>query len=445
MKKEQKEKITNAVKGLREMKNTLTGQAREFADAVVGALETLEASEEEHDVEEVFAEIDRLKEQVNKTEAETREDVANRLQKLENKIAGMMQKTDKKNMLTKKVANEVAKAILNANGKDGIADSVAAVLKRNSIVGFTASEIVDWAVELKIEDLNPLWRQFHKTVYNTWYYNSEDFNAAFETVAHQHNRHDSEKFTQQFSVSKKQIATDYVYKMQQIAFKDLDDIEEAGGLQDFLQMISNELYQMIVDTIVQFILTGETPNASAQMPSELTTFESVKAASPEFVTVTTHLGNKAQLIAFLNTLGYDTNGLLAVLDTNANALLAAIRYTSDQVWNPRSKHKVAIMSSATLTKISAYRYSENGDLLFRSKEDVAAQIGVDEIITSDLMGDNVTIMLPDGYWVKEVKAIDVAYPVYEKNVRNFQKEINAGGAFHDILCCATLELNNTQP
>lgn len=437
MTKDQKKKVADALKQAREIRDTLNGTAREFADAVVGALEALEADEQEHTVEEVIAELDRLKEQVNKTEAETREDVANRVQKLENKIAGMMQKTDKKNMLTKKVANEVAKAILNANGKDGIANSVAAVLKRNDIEGFTAAEIVDWAVELKLEDLNPLWRQFHKTVYNTWYYNPEDFKEVFDTVAHQHNEHGSEKLPQSFNVSKKHIATDYVYKMQQIAFKDLDDIEEAGGLQDFLQMISNELYQMIVDTIVQFILTNATANASTQ--SEITTFESVSNAGPEFAT--TVLDSSLSLVAFLTTLGYDTSDMTALLTANANALLAAIRYTSDQVWNPRSKHKVAIMSSATLTKISAYRYSENGDLLFRGKEDVAAQIGVDEIITSDLMGNNVTVMLPDGYWVKEVKAIDVAYPVYEKNVRNFQKEINAGGAFHDILCCATLKPN----
>ena len=437
MKKKEKEKIADCLKEARAIRDTLTGNAREFADAVVGALETLEADDEEHSVEEVFAEVDRLKEQVNRTEEETRENVTNRIQKLENKIAGMQGGVqDKKNVLTKKVANEVAKAILNANGKDGIADSVAKVLKRNSIEGITATEIVDWSIELKLEDLNPLWRQFHKTMRNTWYYNTEDFLIAFETVAHQQNEHGSTKEIQSFVVSKKQISTDYIYKLQSVAFKDLDDIEEAGGLQDFLQMISNELYQIIVDTIVQYIIMGETANTYGKQLCELTTFESVQSADGGFVSKV--LKNNTGLVAFLTELGYDTNNMPALMNTNSNVRLAAIRYTSDQVWNPRSKHKVALMSGAMLTKISAYRYSENGDLLFRSKEDVAAQIGVDEIITSDLMGDNVTIMLPDGYWVKEVKSIEVAYPIYEKNVRNFQKEINAGGAFHDILCCATI-------
>jgi hypothetical protein len=79
MKKEQKEKITNALKGLREMKNTLTGQAREFADAVVGALETLEASEEEHDVDEVLAEIDRLRKELEDAKANAKSDTDKRI------------------------------------------------------------------------------------------------------------------------------------------------------------------------------------------------------------------------------------------------------------------------------------------------------------------------------------------------------------------------------
>lgn len=433
MRKEQKEKIANCLKEARAIRDGLTGNAREFADAVVGALEALESDEEEHTIEEVFAELNRLKETVNKSEEEAREEVANRIQKLENKIAGMAQNVDKKNLLTRKVANEVAKAILGASGKDAIADSVSKVLKRNSIEGFSAAEIVDWAVELKIEDLNPLWRQLHKTTYNTWYYNVTDLLAAYDTVAHQQNEHGTEKLPQGLSVTKKQIATDYVYKMQQIAFKDLDDIEEAGGLREFLQMISNELYQMIVDTIVQHILLGETANRGTQ--SEITTFESVQEAGDDFVT--NILNSDTGLSDFLKEQGF-TEPAPTLLPADANACLAAIRYASDKVWNPRSKRKVAIMSGAMLTRISSYRYSKNGDLLFRSKEEVAAQIGVDEIITSDLMGYRVTIMLPDGYWVKEVKSVDVAYPVYEKNVRNFQKEINAGGAFHDILSCATI-------
>lgn len=100
---------------------------------------------------------------------------------------------------------------------------------------------------------------------------------------------------------------------------------------------------------------------------------------------------------------------------------------------------MGILNATTLTTISAYRYADGGDVHFRSREEVAAQLGVDEIFTTDLLGDGAFIaMLPDGYWVNEQKAIEVAYPTYEKNVRNFQKEINAGGAIHDLYSVARL-------
>jgi len=432
MKKEQKEKITNAIKGLREMKNTLTGQAREFADAVVGALETLEASEEEHDVDEVLAEIDRLRKDYEATRAEDTERVDNALQTLRNQLAAMQAGGVKKNHLTRKVANEVASAILRAHGKDAIADAVGEVLKKNGITGLEAAEVVDYAIEIKVEDLNPLYRQFKKVPYTKFFYTEADLKAA-TAIAKQWLKGkeltDTEKKIQQLDVTPKTIATDYIYKRQQVAFKDLDDMERAGSIAEFLQFISNELYQMIVDTIVMHILVKDTVNAQGD---EITTFESLVDATTPFIT--TIAADNTGLVAFLSSLGYTTPNL-----TDRAQRIAAMRYASDRVFNPRGKHKVGILNATTLTTISAYRYADGGDVHFRSREEVAAQLGVDEIFTTDLLGDGAFIaMLPDGYWVNEQKAIEVAYPTYEKNVRNFQKEINAGGAIHDLYSVARL-------
>lgn len=432
MKKEQKEKIANAVKGLREMKNTLTGQAREFADAVVGALETLEASEEEHDVDEVLAEIDRLRKDYEATRAEDTERVDNALQTLRNQLAAMQAGGVKKNHLTRKVANEVASAILRAHGKDTIADAVGEVLKKNGITGLEAAEVVDYAIEIKVEYLNPLYRQFKKVPYTKFFYTEADLSAA-TAIAKQWLKGkeltDTEKKIQQLDVTPKTIVTDYIYKRQQVAFKDLDDMERAGSIAEFLQFISNELYQMIVDTIVMHILVKDTVNAQGD---EITTFESLVDATTPFIT--TIAGNNTGLVAFLASLGYATPDL-----TNRAQLIAAMRYASDRVFNPRGKHKVGILNATTLTTISAYRYADGGDVHFRSREEVAAQLGVDEIFTTDLLANGAFIaMLPDGYWVNEQKAIEVAYPTYEKNVRNFQKEINAGGAVHDLYSVARL-------
>lgn len=328
MKKEQKEKITNAVKGLREMKNTLTGQAREFADAVVGALETLEASEEEHDVDEVLAEIDRLRKDYEATRAEDTERVDNALQTLRNQLAAMQAGGVKKNHLTRKVANEVASAILRAHGKDAIADAVGDVLKKNGITGLEAAEVVDYAIEIKVEDLNPLYRQFKKVPYTKFFYTEADLKAA-TAIAKQWLKGkeltDTEKKIQQLDVTPKTIVTDYIYKRQQVAFKDLDDMERAGSIAEFLQFISNELYQMIVDTIVMHILVKDTVNAQGD---EITTFESLVDATTPFIT--TIAADNTGLVAFLASLGYTTPNL-----TDRAQMIAAMRYASDRVFNPR--------------------------------------------------------------------------------------------------------------
>lgn len=444
MKKEKKQALQNAVEGVKKIQNTLSGDAREFADAIVGALETLEADEEEHDLSEVMAEIERLRKDAEGAQAQASEDVANRMQKLRNELMAMVGAPDAKgHKLNRKVANEVARAILRSSGKESIENEVGKVLTKNGISGLQAADIVDYAIELKREDLNPIWNMLHKTMYNKFYYGAADLSQAAQ-IAHQWNKanaEETEKKIQSLSVNIKAVVTDYIYKRQQVAFKDLDDIEEAGNLADFLQFISQELYQMLIDTIVMVILMGDSVNAEGD---KITTFEAIgtKEESDAFTSVV-DLADE-DLAAFLAAIGVDTATDLK------NTMLGALRYTADMIWNPRAKRKVAIVNSKTLTQMAAYRYADGGDLIFRSRAEIAEQIGVDEIFTSDLVpyvADPTKVeaatpvaifLLPDGYHVKEVKSIDVAYPTYEKNVRNFQKEINAGGAIHDLLSTSVL-------
>ena len=93
----------------------------------------------------------------------------------------------------------------------------------------------------------------------------------------------------------------------------------------------------------------------------------------------------------------------SVLDTTVTAISATsakdiltgtLRFAADKVWNPRSKHKVAVINSETLTVLASYRYASGGDVDFRSKDEVAALIGVDEVITSDLVMRQHNIISP---------------------------------------------------
>ena len=101
------------------------------------------------------------------------------------------------------------------------------------------------------------------------------------------------------------------------------------------------------------------------------------------------------------------------------------------------------MSRGVLSSLSPRVVAAGGDFVFRTKEEIAAELGVDDIYLTDVMPATmeqgeansvpVIFMIPDGYWYKEDKAIDVAYPKYENNVQNLQKERNIGGAIHDLL------------
>lgn len=429
-----KKELKEAVEGVRKISNTLTGTAKEFADAVVAAFDEAANDEQEHEITDLKNAIEEISARFDKQDEEVANQIASLKQDMLRQISNSSIAQPK---LTKKVANEIARAILRSNGKEAIQNNVEKVLKRNDITGLEFNAIVDYTVELKVEDLNPLWRQFHRTMFNKFFYAEGDLKQAAQ-IAHQWdkvNEGDIEKKIQSLEITPKTITTDYIYKRQRAAFKDLDEIEEAGQIAEFLTWISNELYQLIVDTIVMAILVGDSVNAAGD---QVTTFETIgtKTASDSFTTVVK--AGDTDLTAFLT----------AISATSAKDILAGtLRFAADKVWNPRSKHKVAVINSETLTVLASYRYASGGDVDFRSKDEVAALIGVDEIITSDLVAsysDNTgapiaIFMLPDGYHVKEVKSLDFAYPTYEKNAQNIQKEVNAGGAIHDLLSTAVVK------
>ena len=114
----------------------------------------------------------------------------------------------------------------------------------------------------------------------------------------------------------------------------------------------------------------------------------------------------------------------------------------DEVKNPNGRRKVLVLSQTLLTVLSKFLYAAGGSVAYKSKEEMAGTFGVDEIYTTDVLeletGLHAICFIPEGYWYNEKKAIDVAYPTYEKNVMNYQKERNCGGAIHDLFSSAVL-------
>ena len=390
----------------KQISNALNEDGENLKTALLELISKLEDSESEIGEEE-------LKEAVMSFLSEMKEDeipeaVANAIAKVANKVQSAV-----KGDLPQKVKNEIAGAILRSN-KSEIQNAVKEVLVKNAITGFDFADVVDFAVVTSWEKLNPVLESLHKTLFSKFFYTEADMDVAAAIAKQWNKTSEYEKLIQSLTVNGKQISTKYIYKRQQMAAEDLDEIEQAGQQSYFQKWINEELDQMIANTIVMAILVGDTTNA---VGDRVTTFETI--------------GNKA------------VSDLFTTVSVKATPALSDYRSAVDSVKNPNGLKKIAIMTQDTLTDIAEFIYSAGGSTSYRSKEEVAGQLGVEEIYVTDILDLNsavkMVVMIPDEYWVKEKKALEVAYPTYEKNVMNFMKERNMGGAIHGMFSTAVLK------
>lgn len=414
--------------------NTLSGDASELRDALVALFDDLAAREEDFDINQFKSEIESIVAKYSDVPEATAEAIANAVKRIEDKMTNSLAG---KAEIPAKVKNEIAVAILRAHDKVDAKNKAVAIAAKNGISGLEFEAVVDYVVDWKIEDLNPLFGKLHRTLINKFFYGEIDLKEAAQIAHGWLKTNEGEKLIEELSTNNKKITTDYVYKRQQIAFIDLDEIEQAGQLSQFLAMISKELDLMIVNACVIAILIGDQVNTAN---NKVHTFETIgtKTTSDLFTAVVKN--DDADLAAYFTAIGASSAPAVS-------QKLAVLKFTRDKIHNPNGKEVIAVMSRGVLSSLSPRIVAEGGDFVFRTKEEVAAELGVDDIYLTDIMPANmdqqsgvanvpVIFMIPDGYWYKEVKTIDVAYPKYEENVQNLQKERNIGGAIHDLLSTA---------
>ena len=322
--------------------------------------------------------------------------VANALAEKFKALQNSMPKSEK---MTAAVKNQVAAAILRAQNREAVQNAVNAVMVKNGITGLSFNETIDFAINDKWGTSDELFNALRKVPFSKFFYTTQDFNNA-NVVAHGWDKtSETEKEIQQLTVTGKTIATQYIYKRQQIAFEDLDNLEESGGTATFLRWINEELDRQIVNAIVAVML-GNTTDFT-----DITSIEPLIGATDAFRT--------------------------AVTVTDAAAVtFAEARSIADAVATGRGA-KWMVMNQAQLTALSAFVYASGGDTIYRSKEEVAAMLGVDRIYVTDKVSA-VICLVPDEYWVKEKAAMQVSYPKYEMNAMNYQRERNIGAAVHGL-------------
>ena len=265
----------------------------------------------------------------------------------------------------------------------------------------TCSVLIDFAVNDNWGTSDELFNALRKVPFSKFFYTTQDFNNANVVALGWDKTSETEKVIQQLTVNGKKIETDYIYKRQQFAFSDLDEIEESGGTATFLRWINEELDRQIVNAIVAVML-GNTTDFT-----DITSIESLlgSGTTDAFRTVVT-------------------------VTDDAAVTFAEARSIADAVATGRGA-KWMVMNQTQLTALSAFVYASGGDTIYRSKEEVAAMLGVDRIYVTDKVA-TVICFVPDEYWVKEKAAMQVSYPKYEFNAMNYQRERNIGAAVHGL-------------
>lgn len=399
----EKKELKEAIGGLKEIRDTLTGNAHEFADGVVTTLE-------------------KVSDEISTKVAQLNEEAADRDQKLRNDVAGMLNAGKSvEDKFTPAVKKAIANAIMNSHGVRNTMDSIEKVCKdngievrkKNSVSGLTYTEIIDYALQLKQEDNDEIFDALYKTNRSKWFYGELDPTAAKNIAKQWDKDSETQKEEQELALNGKVILTNYLYTLQSLANEDLDEAREAGQEVELLSDIRDELIRAVKGLAVRAILVGDTYNPNG---SKVTVFETIgsKTTTDLFTTV--------------------VNPKTALTVTLADVRKAAAAVKTSQKW--------AVMTSDLKLALATRLYAAGGTEFFFSDEELADQLGVDKVIAKDFIGEidglHAIIFDPSEYWVKMKNVIDTPFPEYRDNRQGYVYEINMGGAIHGLQSTAVL-------
>lgn len=388
----------------RKVMNAFSEEGAEAAAAIRDLIDELENAEIEIDERELASRIEEVIRAFNgRTDEEVPANVANALAKKFAEVQNAMPVSDK---LTPAIKNQISAAILKARGKDEIENAVQAVLLKNGISGLEFNEAVDYAISEGWGENNRLFNALRKTPFAKFFYSEQDVIDSGVQAHGWAKTSEVAKIVQTISSLKKSIQTQYIYKRQQVALEDLDDMREANGETTFLRWLNEELDRQIINTIVA-VMTG------ALVPGDTT----------DITTIEPLMGEGAD-DAFRTAVMVDAADV-------ASLTVVDMRKVSDAVPNPYGKSKWLLINQETLTSISQFTFADGGTTTFHTLDTLKGLLGVDEVYVTSLATTPI-VFLPDGYWVKEKNAISVVYPMWEYNIMNYQKERNLGSAVHDL-------------
>jgi hypothetical protein len=402
------------LKDLKSIKNYFNDNASEASSQIIELIKRLEEAEVEVDEKTLYEEIKALfekevpeaVEEVIETEVE--EQVANA-------IAKFRQGLEVKNTVDKKeLKNNIAKAVMNTRNRE---DAMKAVKEVANGITFTSGDwtnpVVDYTISNKWFEEDDLFNALNKTQITKFFYTTQDWDDTYAKASEWVKTSTDPKAIQELTVSPKAITTSYIYKRQQVAQEDLDDINDSGNLGEFLDWTTWELRRHVIDMIVAGVL-GE---------KNLTNIEGIKTSGTS--------------TAFV--IDYGKTGLNAS-DTTSYMTIDNIRGLADEVI--AKGEKWLVINPKDFTKVAKHIYASGGTSMYHTEAELAEMVGVDKIYKTTLISEGrVICFIPSEYWVKIKNTLNLAYPQYEMNAQNLQYEINLGGKIHGLLSAAVLYNN----
>ena len=396
---------------LQGIKNALTGDAKDFADAVLAAFQSMQDDDQEHGVEELTAKVEEIA-----GEYVSKQDVENKIAEVRESILRMVRANGagEQSKLTPEIAKQVANAILRSRSHAEAMTALDGVIAKNDLTGLSYQGLVDYTLNIKQEDADDVFDALSVTPFAKWFYGELDEKNA-DQVAKQWDKSQQKDITkdlQKLALNGKSIECKEVYKMQRIANSDLNAAEEAGQQVQLLASVSGELRKAIKAAAVRAILIGDKVNSGNK---QITSFETIgtKKATDVFTTVLNPEGAEVTLVDLLRT-----------------------------VKAVKTERKWLFITSALEVKLRKMLYAAGGTATIIGLEDMAKMIGVERVINKDYLADeeglHAIVMSPDEYRVKIRKTNEVPFPEWKENAQYLLAEMDMAGAIHGIKSTAVL-------
>ena len=396
---------------LQGIKNALTGDTKDFADAVLAAFQSMQDDDKEHGVEELTAKVEEIA-----GEYVSKQDVENKIAEVRESILRMVRANGagEQSKLTPEIAKQVANAILRSRSHAETFAALDGVIAKNDLTGLSYQGLVDYTLNIKQEDADEVFDALSVTPFTKWFYGELDGSNS-EQVAKQWDKSQQkgiEKDLQKLALNGKSIECKEVYKMQRIANSDLNAAEEAGQQVQLLASVSGELRKSIKAAAVRAILIGDKVNTGNK---QITSFETIgtKKATDVFTTVLNPEGAEVTLVDLLRT-----------------------------VKEVKTERKWLFITSALEIKLRKMLYAAGGTATIIGLEDMAKMIGVERVINKDYLaneeGLHAIVMSPDEYRVKIRKTNEVPFPEWKENAQYLLAEMDMAGAIHGIKSTAVL-------